>query len=187
MLLLAVDPGPEKSAWVVYETNPGERAIVDFGIDENGIMRQRLRPRALPARLGPGARDQCAFSGVSRHYFPEVLAIEMIASYGMPVGADVFETCVWIGRLIERWGGPYQKIPRLQVKMALCHNARANDANIRAALIDHFGKPGTKKAPGATYGVTKDVWAALGVAVTCAALGAAGPVQAAPRANLALV
>jgi hypothetical protein len=58
------------------------------------------------------------------------------------------------------------RIPRLKVKLHLCHDSRAKDANIRAALIDRFGKPGTKKNPGALYGVTRDLWSALAVAIT---------------------
>ncbi len=38
--------------------------------------------------------------------------------------------------------------------------------NIRQALIDRFGPPGKKKAPGATYGLSGDMWSALAVAVT---------------------
>jgi hypothetical protein len=96
------------------------------------------------------------------------VAIEMIASYGMAVGADVFRTCVWIGRFQQINGGCARLIPRMDVKMHLCHNSRAKDANIRRALIDKLGPPGTKKAQGPTYGVKSHAWAALAVAVTAA-------------------
>lgn len=100
-----------------------------------------------------------------------LLAVEMIASYGMPVGREVFETCLWIGRFIEAWKGNYRLVYRRDVKMHICHSAKANDANIRQALIDRYG-PGKEKAigkkssPGPLFGVHKDEWAALAVAVT---------------------
>jgi hypothetical protein len=59
----------------------------------------------------------------------------------------VFDTVLWIGRFIEAWHGGYRLICRRQVKLHLCESARANDANIRAALIDRFG-PGKDKAVG---------------------------------------
>lgn len=91
----------------------------------------------------------------------------MIASYGMAVGAEVFETCVWIGRFMQAHPDlNMHRIKRGDVKMHLCHSMRAKDANIRQALIDRLGAPGTKKNPGKTYGVSGDVWAALAVAVT---------------------
>ena len=58
----------------------------------------------------------------------------------------------------------------MEVKMNLCHSAKANDADIRQALIDRFG-PGKQKAiglkgsPGPLYGVSKHCWAALALAV----------------------
>jgi hypothetical protein len=83
------------------------------------------------------------------------------------VGAEVFETCVWIGRFMEAYGAEHvHRITRGQIKTHLCHSMRAKDANIRQALIDRFGKPGTKRYPGALYGVSGDLWAALAVAVT---------------------
>ncbi|NII07239.1 hypothetical protein HBF25_12680 [Luteibacter anthropi] len=97
-----------------------------------------------------------------------VVAIEMIASYGMPVGAEVFETVRWIGRFQQACRDPeaVRLIYRKDVKMHLCGTPRAKDANIRQALIDKLGAPGTKKSPGPTYGVKSHAWAALGVAVT---------------------
>jgi hypothetical protein len=58
------------------------------------------------------------------------------------------------------------RIPRLRVKQALCHDSRAKDANIRAALIDRFGGPASVKKGGTLYRLKGDEWAALGVACT---------------------
>ena len=65
---------------------------------------------------------------------------------------------------------------RLDVKLHLCKDSRAKDANIRQALLDRFpatggGKTpqiGTKAQPGPLYGIKSHLWAALGVAVTFA-------------------
>lgn len=98
--------------------------------------------------------------------YPAVV-IEMVACYGMPVGREIFETCVWIGRFTQRAlfaGADVHLVYRKDIKLHLCHSVRAKDSNIRQALIDRWGAPGTKKAPGPTYGISKDVWAALAVA-----------------------
>ena len=100
-------------------------------------------------------------------------AIEMVASYGMPVGRDVFQTCVWIGRFTQAIGaGRVKYIYRKEEKMCLCHSMKANDSTIRQALVDRFtpgernyGK-GTKDHPGFFYGFKADVWAAMAVATT---------------------
>lgn len=76
--------------------------------------------------------------------------IEMIASYGMAVGKEVFETCVWIGRfrqIAESQDIEAKYIYRKDEKMNLCHSMKAKDSNIRQALIDRFGEVGTKKKP----------------------------------------
>lgn len=82
------------------------------------------------------------------------MTIEMIASYGMPVGKEVFETCVWIGRFVEDMICiPQDRITvteyvyRKDEKMNICHTMKAKDSNIRQALIDRFGPVGTKKNP----------------------------------------
>ena len=80
----------------------------------------------------------------------EKVVIEMIASYGMAVGKEVFDTCVWIGRFKQIANSleiDVEYIYRKEEKMNLCHSMRAKDSNIRQALIDRFGVVGTKKNP----------------------------------------
>jgi hypothetical protein len=140
--VLAIDPGPEQSACV--------------GLDAGGrVQTHSLLPNAdLCWRLRVVEKE-----GV-------LLAVEMVASYGMPVGEEVFRTVLWIGRFIEAWNGPHLLIPRLEVKMHLCHDSRARDSNIRRALLDRFGPAGTRRAPGDLYGVSGHGWSALALAVT---------------------
>lgn len=141
--ILAIDPGTTESGVVLFQ----DGQVVRAGIHPNADV--LLIVKESPADL---------------------LAIEMIASYGMPVGREVFETCVWIGRMVETWREPdaVRLVYRRDVKQHLCGTAKAKDGNIRQALIDKLGPAGTKKAPGATYGVSSHAWAALAVAVTVA-------------------
>jgi hypothetical protein len=150
MNLLAIDPGHVQSAFVLYDTEADKP--LEWATLGNTPM------------LGYIDRADA-----------EVLAIEMIASYGMPVGREVFETCVAIGRFIERWrwhrGSEPLLVYRADVKLFLTHSRRSKDANVRQALIDKFGPGkelaiGKKASQGPLYGLTGDCWAALGVAVT---------------------
>lgn len=140
MKIFAIDPGPVESAFVIWDGS----TILDKG----KVPSERLLPL-----LGIHERE-CR------------VVCEMIACYGMAVGAEVFETCVWIGRYLEKLQGNMERMKRLECKMHLCHSARANDSNIRQALIDRFGAPGKKSAPGVTFGLAGDMWAAFAVAVT---------------------
>lgn len=152
MILIAVDPGPTESAYVLYDTELMVPA--EFEKVPNRHLLSRVEP--LVAR---GANSA---------------AIEMIQSFGMPVGAEVFETCVYIGSLahqLELLGVPVRFVYRKDVKTHLCGSNRAKDANVRQALIDRYGPGkdaaiGRKKTPGPLYGMTGDCWAALAVAVT---------------------
>lgn len=144
--MLAIDPGPVKSAWAYLHPDK-----LYHGILPNELMLNKLETVLAVAIKQPWA-------------------IEMVQCFGMPVGEDVFQTVLWIGRFTQLavdFGGQVPKfIFRSQVKMHLCNSTRAKDPNIRQALIDRFGNPGTKKSPGYLYGVSKDVWSALAVAVT---------------------
>lgn len=150
MKILAIDPGSEQSAYCIFWSD--SQTIGRFGKVDNAALLSRL-PKTKA----------------------DVLVVEMIASYGMPVGREVFETCVWIGRFLQAWPRESRRIFRADIKMHLCKTMKAKDGNIRAALIDRFGPQGTKKAPGATYGISKDSWAALAVAVAWSDLHAPKP------------
>jgi hypothetical protein len=94
------------------------------------------------------------------------LAIEMIASYGMAVGAEVFQTCRWIGRFEQAHGGLVRLVYRGEVKIHLCGTMKAKDTNIRQALIDRFGGKGTRRAPGLLHSFKNDMYSALAVGLT---------------------
>lgn len=152
MRVLAIDPGSEQSAYVLYD--PHTSTVIRKGIVPNEQLETWLGPMHM--------QTHCV--------------IEMIASYGMPIGAEVFETVYWIGRFAARWDHyqiPATRLFRREVKLHLCNSARAKDSNIRQALIDRFGGSkraaiGLKASPGPLYGFKSDMWAALGVAVTYA-------------------
>lgn len=166
--VLAIDPGNMKSAFVLL----GGEDIVQFGIFENQRLRNEIKAKEHP-------------------FSADVLAIEMVASYGMGVGKDVFDTVCWVGRFIEAWDSQYNKVLRKSrwgpdpettgkdgkfngVCRHLCKNNTASDSNIRQAIIDRYpgtggGKRpqiGTKTKPGPLYGISKDVWSALAVGLT---------------------
>lgn len=146
MTMIALDPGPTETGFVRYDGCK----VRDAGVLGNEQVLLMLRQDWRIA-------DQ--------------LVIEMIASYGMPVGREVFETCVWIGRFQEAWRWPdaVRLVYRKDVKLHLCGTTKAKDPNVWQALLDRFGGEaavGRKAAPGPLYGVKSHARAALAVAVT---------------------
>lgn len=142
--ILAIDPGPTQSAFVLYDG-----AIYDSGKWGNPDLLIRIRRDFLEV---------------------DAVVIEKVESFGMAVGAEVFETVFWSGRFAEAASPiPVDRIGRKKVKLHLCGSMKAKDANIRQALIDRYGGPdaiGRKATPGPLYGISGDVWSALAVAIT---------------------
>lgn len=145
--ILAIDPGTEQSGWCFFSA--GEKCVRDSGVAPNATVLRNIIP---------------FYDKVS------VLAIEMVASYGMPVGREVFETVRWIGRFQQAWRAPEEVrlIYRRDVKLHLCGSMRAKDPHVWQALIDKLGPVGTKANPGPLYGVKSHARSALAVAVTAA-------------------
>jgi len=143
-MILAIDPGPTHSAFLLWDNG----MVASKGIYSNAELWACLRA----GEWGDG-----------------MIAIEMVACYGMPVGMEVFETCVNIGRIVEiccrHRGNEIRRVYRRDIKLHLCGSARAKDSNIRQALIDRVGPQGRKSSPGPTYGLAKHDWAALAIAI----------------------
>ena len=151
--VIAIDPGPRVSAWLVIES--GSEKLIDFGLTENEVLLHWLLTRER---------------GRTRH-----LIVERIKSYGNVIGDDVLETVFWSGRFTQAYGADNATlITRKEIVTHLCNRSTANDRNVRQALIDRFAKTGggknpsigTKAQPGPLYGVTRDVWSALAGATT---------------------
>jgi hypothetical protein len=142
-VILAIDPGTEQSGVVMLD---GERVTLS-DVLPNAEVRNLIRTTDSP------------------------VACEWIASYGMAVGQETFDTCLWVGRFVEvALPRAVALVFRKDVKLHVCQNGRAKDPNVRQALIDLWGGKakaiGTSKQPGPLYGVKSHAWAALAVAVT---------------------
>lgn len=155
MILIAIDPGNTQSGLVVYDT-------------------LAARPTAK-AKL-PNAEVLVRIAEARRTIGAETVVVERIQARGMAVGQDTIDTAEWAGRFLQKAsdaGLRSEGIFRRDVKMHLCGNNHAKDANIRRSLVDIYGPTereakGTKAQPGPLYGFAADAWAALAVARTFA-------------------
>ena len=142
---------------VVIGCDPGTTQSAIASFDGTSILGYAIHPNETLIRILDDWTD------TERH----VLVLEQVESFGMAVGKETFETVFYTGRFAQAWcPWSWDRLPRRIIKQHLCHTARATDANIRQALIDRFGAIGSKKAPGALYGIKSHGWAALAVAVT---------------------
>lgn len=136
-MLIAIDPGCYDSGVVVMN---GDRIISAEQRNNDGLISQ----------------VQC---------YSEVI-IESLHFMGGSVGREVLDTCVWVGRFMQA-AGPERVtlIRRDDLRYHWVQNSAANDASVRAAVIDHYGGKeiaiGTKKNPGPLYGISGHCWQAL--------------------------
>lgn len=150
MTLYAIDPGTLQSALVVLETDSRDVRVRE----STTILNAALLPKLETAP--PGA----------------TLVIEQIEAMGMAVGHETFETVFWTGRFYEAWPNHERfRLPRRPIKLHLCGNMQAKDANIRQSLLDRFGPGkelaiGTVRARGPLYGMKGHEFAALAVGIT---------------------
>lgn len=157
MIIFAIDPGCAQSAYCMMDRD------------------------AVPMHFDKVPNEDLIL--ILRNYAKSLTAvvIERVASYGMPVGREVFETCEWIGRYTQVATDlklPVEYVFRQEEKLAICHSPKATDATIRKALIDRFAKhdfrtgKGVRTKPDFFYGFRADCWSAF--AVGCSYLSRKG-------------
>lgn len=146
---MAIDPGNAQSAYVIW--NKETKELIEKDKIDNQSLLELID-------IYKDIQDL-------KHF-----AVEMIASYGMPVGKEIFDTVLWIGKFIDRWRKKHELIYRKDEKIQICGTMKAKDPNIRQAIIDIYGGKevaiGNKKNPGLLYQVKADIWQALAVAIT---------------------
>ena len=155
-MILGIDPGCELSAYCLcdYDTLKPK----DFGKVTNAELIDKVITLINDNAM-------------------QVVAVELIQSYGMAVGREVFETCYFIGKLCDRIERntsikQIRRIYRKDEKLAICGNLKANDTIIRHTLIDMFAKHDLKNGKGTIknkdffYGFKADCWSAFAVCYT---------------------
>lgn len=83
-MILAIDPGCTESAYALLDE---KLKPVEFGKFCNENVKTEVR-RLLKMHYAEENK-------------PARVAIEMVACYGMAVGKEVFDTCVWIGKVAD--------------------------------------------------------------------------------------
>jgi hypothetical protein len=156
-VILAIDPGSERSGWVVLNT-------ATAGVRSHGKV-------SNPELLGM-VRDLSQDVGA--------VVIEWMSSYGRTVGAETFEALYWAGRFAEAADlqVPVVRVKRAEVVSHLLGGPRRKgdptaDAMLWQVLVDRYGgvsgkaaAVGVKASPGPLYGIHSDARAALALAVT---------------------
>lgn len=160
MNILGIDPGPDKSAYVLLKWP--DREILGHGhVDNEQLL---LIIEGCPAAY---------------------MAIEEVSYYGpdRSIGATVIDTARWIGRFEDRvvTSADYIRktvlIKNQKVRVHMCGLTAVKKAAVHQAAKDKFPRSGggatpqkgTKKQPGPLYGMSGGhIWDALAIAITCA-------------------
>jgi hypothetical protein len=150
-MILAIDPGCTESGYVVVDT---DYKVYEHGVVSNGELLSIVSD-LVNTRI-------------------DTVVIEMMTSYGMPIGKTSMDTLVWVGRYFQ--AVPFNNVflmARSKIKRHLCNNMHAKDKNITVAVKNRYQPTGggadpfkgTKKQQGPLYGLKSHTFAALAVAI----------------------
>lgn len=148
--LLSIDPGNVESAYCLIHKKTNYPILKEKVM--NAVLHDRIQQYSI-------------------NYNIVEVAIEMVACYGMAAGQSLFDTCLEIGRIVEKCRQANIKAKnihlhtRIACKMTITHMASAKDSNIRQALMDSYGEVGTNNNRGWFYGFANDIWASYCVGI----------------------
>ena len=166
--MLAIDPGPERSALVEFDADRFRYVRAAYAVNERirfAVFKSRA-DRALIEYTPPYTQR---VKGTGHAYVPK----------------EILQTAFESGRMVEAWEqshgpGDWGLINRTTIRRWLLGHTQGGDPEIRAAICDRFGvtaktAKGTKKEPGPLYGIKGDLWAALAVAIVYCDQNRIGP------------
>ena len=105
--VLAIDPGPRQSGWVLFDIE--DESVISHGIDNNDDIITMIAP------------DLDCWPLAS------YIAIERFEARGMPLGESSIETILWSGRFAQAFGAKTNWIRRRDIKLHICGTVRAKD------------------------------------------------------------
>lgn len=152
MILMGIDPGPDKSGVAAIK----DGRLVDAGHIDNHQLLIVCREAA--------------------HKTETLVAVERVVAYGRVVGQSTIDTAYWSGRFAEA-ARTDNLISFPDVKLQLCGLQQVKNSQVRQATLDLFPatgggscpQKGTKSRQGPLYGIKGDhAWSALAVAVAWA-------------------
>ncbi len=131
MRILAIDPGPTHSGYVILDTECPDDPIEALGYRDNLFVREFV--------VNP----------VGQHAPYDWIVLEKIISNGHPVGNAIFETCVQTGRFIDAWSNDptCHRIPRKDVALAITGTSGVKAGGVKVCLLDRFPQTGGGARP----------------------------------------
>ncbi len=163
MNILGIDPGTEKSGWVMWKSDT--MSVIRSGIDPNQqIINEHL---------------DCPYW--------DAVVIEAPEPLGMPLGHDLLQAIQWQTRMVcaaeqaaGLYGEPVVQIKRSEVKLHTIGKRNGTDAEVNASIrgflcrhhdITEKDLKGRKKSPGPCHGIKSHSWAALAAVIAAGGLG----------------
>lgn len=132
-VIICFDPGNDLTGWCVYSV---EDKILFYKNKESNLEVIKK------------------FKEFFQKYNVLQVGIEYPSSYGMSVGQSLYDTCTFIGILIQiskdNNANP-ELVFRKSVKMFLCNSVRAKDAEVNLRVREYFGEDNTIKSPNVFY------------------------------------